>query len=190
MPPTGKNRKTGATARKQNPPQQSTPQNDPYAPTAWGGSAYEDLRLPSGQLCLARRMGVEGLMKAGIIHDIDPLMGMVQMHEARVAGKDTESNEKAMLDILKDESKMTSLFHMLDRIVCAVAVKPEVKMTPNDVTRRQDGVIYTDMIDLEDKMFIMMWTMGGAETVAGFRDQFEKSLGSLSAQPKNGGQAE
>lgn len=166
-------------------------QDDRYAPSAWGGSAYEDLYLPSGQLCLARRIGVEGLLKTGIIHDIDPLMGMVQMHQSRVEGKsDVSDNEQLATDLLKDKDKMASLFHMLDRIVCAVSVKPEVKMAPNDITRRKDDVIYTDMIDLQDKMFIMTWTMGGADALMSFRDQFQESLGSVPAQPEDGGKTE
>lgn len=166
-------------------------QSDPYAPTAWGGSAYEDLRLPSGQLCLARKIGVEGLLKTGIVHDIDPLMGMVQMHQARVDGKQDESAQTKMAtDLLKDQEKMASLFHMMDRIVCAVSVKPEVKMTPNDVTRRKDGVIYTDMIDIKDKMFIMSWAMGGADGLVSFREQFEESVGGVPAESENGDKAE
>lgn len=164
--------------------------DDKYAPTAWGGSAYEDVPLPSGQLCLARRLGVEGLVKAGIVHDIDPLMGMVQMHEARMEGKGAESNEKMAMDLMKDEDKMASLFHMLDRIVCATVVKPHVEMAPNDITRRKDGVVYTDMVQMQDKMHLMMWSMGGAEALAGFREQYEGTLASLSAKPEDGDKAE
>ena len=198
MPPS---RKTGATARKESgnvgglandaiASGHSDPTSDKYAPTAWGGSAYEDLSLPSGQLCLARRVGIQGLLEAGIIHDIDPLMGLVSQHEDRMQGKPAKSEEDTIMELLKDEGKTASLFHMLDRIVCHVVVKPHVEMTPNDITRRKDGVVYTDMVDMGDKMFIMQWAMGGAQAVAGFRDKYQELVGSVQSEPGDGNTTE
>lgn len=168
------------------PPTNETPiTEDKYAVTSWGGSATEDLRLPSGQLCLAKRVGVQGLLESGIIHDIDPLMGMIQQHQDRVAGKPVKANDESIYEIMKDSDKMASLFHMLDRITCHVVVKPRVEMTPNDITNRKNGVVYCDMVDLNDKMFIMSWTLGGAEAVAGFREQYEGLVAGISDVPEN-----
>lgn len=191
MPP--KERKTGATARRKEQDgaaaQNVMQGDDRYAPTAWGGSAYEDLDLPSGQLCLARKAGIQGLLEAGIIHEIDPLMGLVQQHQDRIEGKPSPTDQATIMNFLKDEGNITSLVHMLDRIVCHVVVKPNVEMAPNDITRRKIGVIYTDMVDLMDKMYIMMWTVGGADTVAGFREEYEALVGGISALPENGDKA-
>lgn len=192
MPP--KERKTGATARRKESngaADQGVAQSpDKYAATSWGGSAYEDLDLPSGQLCLARKAGVQGLLESGIIHEIDPLMSLVQQHQDRVEGKPSPTDENTIMNMLKDESKVASLMHMLDRIVCHVVVKPHVEMAPNDITRRKPDVIYTDMVDFMDKMFIMTWTVGGAETVAGFRKEYEELVGGISAVPEDGGKSE
>lgn len=191
MPP--KERKTGATARRKEQDgaaaQDLVQGADKYAPTSWGGAAYEDLDLPSGQLCLARKAGIQGLLEAGIIHEIDPLMGLVKQHQARVEGKASPGDEDMIMNMLKDESKVASLVHMLDRIVCHVVVKPHVEMAPNDITRRKDGVIYTDMVDFTDKLYIMTWTVGGAETVMGFREQYEGLVGGLSTVPEDGDKA-
>lgn len=164
---------------------------DKYSPTVWGGEAYEDLHLPSGQLCLAKRAGVQGLLQAGIIHDIDPLMGFVKEHEERVRkGGSSEDSTRQMMDLLKQDDKMESLFHMLDRVVCHVVVKPHVEMAPNDVTRRVRGVVYTDTVDLQDKMFIMNWTVGGAQELAGFREKFEELVGGVQPEPEDGNSTE
>jgi hypothetical protein len=155
---------------------------DKYATTQWGGEVFEDLPLPSGQLCLARRVGLEGLMRAGIIHDIDPLMGLVQQHQDRVQGKETEDAQAQMIALMRDDDKMSSLFHLLDRILCHVVIKPAVQMAPNDITLRERGVVYSDTVQMEDKMYIMSWAIGGADAVAGFREEYEKLVGGVQSQ--------
>jgi hypothetical protein len=183
-----KTRKTGATARKNVETETQKPSTDSkYAPTAWGGELLADLPLPSGQLCQARRVGVEGLMKAGIAHQIDPLMKLVQGHEDRVKKGMTQEEkdkleEQSILKMMSNDEQMESLFHLLNRVLCHVVVQPPVQMAPDDITRRVDGVIYTDMVDLEDKLYIMSWTVGGADAVAQFRTQLAGDVGSVSAQ--------
>jgi|SRR5687768_7672742 len=174
------------------PPSDNTqpPIDDKYAVTSWGGSTHEDLRLPSGQLCLARRVGVQGLLEAGIIHDIDPLKAMIQQHQERVEGKPSKDQQDQIFELLKDEEKTASLFHMLDRILCHVVVKPQVKMTPNDITNRKDlppGTVYADQVELSDKFYIMTWSVGGAEALKDFRDEYEELVGSVPAEqePEN-----
>lgn len=197
MPPSKKSgdpRSRAAAIRAEQEAEQDSqlysPKDEKYAPTSWGGSAYEDVPLPSGQLCLARKVGVQGLLESGIIHDIDPLMGFIQQHQNRMEGKDTLDENAAMMDVLKDESKRVALFHMLDKIVCYVVVKPHVEMTPNDITRRKPDVIYADMVDMMDKMHIMTWTLGGVEKLSSFPKQFEEHMGSLSTEQEHGDKAE
>lgn len=155
---------------------------DKYAVTGWGGSSYEDVKLPSGQLCLARRTTVEGLLKAGIIHDLDPFQGMIQQHEKRMAGKATDADSAQMMQaLLKDKSKMTSMFHMLDRVLCYISIKPTVHMTPNDPTRRENGKIYADMVDLPDKVYLMSWAVGKVDDLAQFHGELSGSVDSVQA---------
>ena len=86
MPPTAPqdHRKPAkkTTARKRATPQVevvAVDPNDKYAPTTWGSElgGAEDLTVPSGQTCLVRRPGVQGLMEAGILHDLDTLTAEV-----------------------------------------------------------------------------------------------------------------
>lgn len=162
------------------------PVQDKYALSSWGASAYEDLHLPSGQLCLVKRVGIEGLLQAGVIHDIDPLQKLVREHEDRVQGKDAPDANQQMMEILKDDTQIASLIHLLNRVLCYVVEKPNVQMAPNDVTKRVDGVVYTDSVELEDKLYILTWTIGGAEKVAQFRKEYEESLGGLQSEPEDG----
>jgi len=52
-------------------------------------------------------------------------------------------------------------------------------MTLNDMTGRQDDLVYADMIDIEDKMFIFNFAVGGTRDVEQFRAGSLQSLGSM-----------
>jgi hypothetical protein len=73
---------------------------------------------------------------------------------------------------------------VINKIVCYVVVKPEIKTAPNDITRRMAGVIYDDMIDIDDKMFIMNFAMGGVRDLSRFREQYDTALGNVGGQPE------
>lgn len=154
-----------------------------YAPNAWmsgGVGGMEDLTVPSGQLCLVRRPGLQGLMKAGILHNVDSLTQIVsEKHLKRVGGKPTE--ELDMSSLMADPKALDEVMHVMDRVVCHCVVKPEVHMTPNDVTRRKDGIVYADMIDLVDKIFIFNYVVGGTRDLESFRGGLDQLVGSLEA---------
>lgn len=165
MPPTNRKRSgnpaVAAAARD----------DDKYAPTTWlsngplGGS--EDLVLPSGQLALVRRPGVEGLMKAGVLRNLDSLTDLVSKnHVARANGRERIDVE----GLLGDEERMAEITHVMDRVITHCVLKPQIEMAPNDVTNRQPGVVYTDMIDLTDKAFVFNFVVGGTRDLETFRN--------------------
>lgn len=167
----------------------TTHQEDKYAPTHWGSAgAYEDLVVPSGQRCLVRRPGVEALLKAGVLHKTDMLSKIVQAeHVDRVkpkpkSGKPAGDFDDPMLELLKDDQLVDDLVHTIDRIVCHVVVKPTVVMTPSDPTSRVDGTIYADMIDLDDRIFIMNHAVGGQRDLKQFRPGSEEPVGSVGSE--------
>ena len=169
-----KPRKTAAAKKTAAPTQESK-----FAPTAWGAGGIgqlTELTVPSGQLCLARRPGTQGLLEAGILHNVDSLTAMVNTkHVRRVKGKE----EIDVQSLMKDPENVETLMHTIDRIVCYVVVKPDVQMSPNDVTLRDPDVIYADMIDLEDKMFIMNFAVGGTRDLERFRGELADAVGSV-----------
>lgn len=146
---------------------------DRYAASAWG-SANIDLQMPSGQLALVRKPGVEQLIAAGIINDLDSLSAIA----AGLVSK-AEGRPQAAQDVVADSTKLASIIHLVDRVICHTVVKPVVHMTPNDQTRRDPQKIYTDMIDLDDKFFIFSYVTGGSTSVADFRAQSQELVGSV-----------
>lgn len=179
------------TTRRAAPRQETSqpipqPQEDPtgkYAPNAWlagGVGGLEDLTVPSGQVCLVRRPGMQGLIKAGVLRNVDSLSQIVnEKHLMRVDGKATD--EINMQSLLADEEGMDEVLHVMDKVICHVVVKPEVHMTPNDVTLRQPKVVYADMIDLVDKMAIFNYAVGGTRDMESFRAGLDDVVGGMAA---------
>lgn len=174
-------RKRTKTDTAQPIPQPVDPQST-YAPNTWlsgGVGTAADLTCPSGQKCLAIRPGMEGLMKAGVLHNADSLSRIVnEKHLKRVSGKSKEA-EVDMSSLMGDSESLAEVVNVVDKIVCHIVVKPEIHRTPDDVTRRVPGVVYADMVDLEDKMFLFNYAVGGTSDLESFRQQFDESLGGL-----------
>jgi hypothetical protein len=181
-------KQSAATVAESSPP----PNGDKYAPSTWGAvSAYEDLEVPSGQMCLVRRPGLEGLIKAGIVSNFDMLTRLVGDQAERMkTGKEPRSDSEIMNEIMNDPEKLEEMMRVIDKIVIYCVVKPEIQTAPNDPTRRVASVIYDDMIDIEDKMFIMNYALGGVRDLSTFREQHSAAMGSVGDQSEAQDQAE
>ena len=79
--------------------------------------------------------------------------------------------------------------HVLDRITTSCVVQPEIKMTPNDPTSRVAGVVYADQVEMEDKLFLFQFVVGGTRDLERFRKESDDALGSLSVSEEDGGNA-
>ena len=179
-------KKKASRKRVESPTAQTIPQpaQDPtskYAPDAWasgGIGGMEDLRVPSGQLCLVRRPGMEGLMKSGVLHNVDSLSQIVnEKHLKGAKGK----GEIDMASLMEDKEGLDEVMTVIDKVICHCVVKPEIHRPPNDVTLRQTGVIYADMVDLVDKMAIFNFVVGGTRDMESFRNGLDELVGGMEA---------
>lgn len=191
MPPTTRRK---AASRSGNPATRAAAQQqqaeDKYAPNVWlanGLGGTEDVLLPSGQLVLVRRPGVEGLIKAGVLKDLDSLSALVsEEHIDRAEGK-AKVDIQAMVN---DEERMANINRVVDKVVCYCVLKPEVHPTPDDVTLRKPGVVYANMIDIVDKMYLFNYVVGGTRDLESFRGELDELLGSMEPQQEVSGDAE
>lgn len=177
---------------------------DRQAPQANFGSSWKkpltDLDLPSGERCQVKRPGVQGLIKAGVLHSLDSLTAIVQQDTIpKAEGKPS----KAVEEVVNDPDKFRRMMEMVDKIVVHTVTQPEVLPSTRPVLddnnqpktdrdgepiledipdeERDPEAVYVDYIDSVDKMFIMNFAVGGSADLAEFRAQTEALVGGVPA---------
>ena len=175
-----------------------------YAPTAWGREALMDLECPSGQLCQIRRPGVAGLVKAGVLDSIDSLSAIVSTdHIDRVEkGKDPHVSAEEVRALASNKEGLLKALDLADKVAVYCVVQPPLTPVPlvrNPVTgepeldddmrpievpleERERGRVYVDQVDLEDKMFILQFVVGGVTDVESFREGLAEVVGGVESQ--------
>jgi len=145
------------------------------------------VKLPSGLYMELKRPGLMALAKDGLIPN--SLMGIV---DAGIkAGKAPEPSEV----LGEDGVDIAEMEKMVDNIVCAVAVDPEVSPLIDPETgepwvERDDDVVYIDDIEEMDKMFIFQYVTGGTSNLEQFRQESANLLASVSGQQNLAGKTE
>ena len=156
--------------------------NSPQATPAssWKGRKGAPVELPSGNIALLRRPGIEHFLRSGNIPN--SLKNVIRS----AMGKDGEGK---LNELMEDDQSFIELFELMDRILVEVVVEPKVKPVPMDrdgkkilIDDRDDQFIYVDEVDLEDKTFIFQYAMGGTKDLERFRSEQKGSLGNLHAQ--------
>lgn len=189
MPSTPRKTTTRRTDRERpintaQPVSNQEPVDSKYAPNTWlsagTAGAPEDLTVPSGQTCLIRRPGLEGLLKAGVLRNLDTLSALVDQKHLKKTQKGAPSRVNVK-SLMQDPEALSDIMHAVDKVVCYCVLKPEVHRTPDDQTRRQPGLVYADMISIEDKMFIFNYVVGGTRDLERFRTELSESVGGLEA---------
>lgn len=157
--------------------------------SVWGSKPVdqtEEVTVPSGQTCRVRRIGMEGLMEAGILGDADTLTGIVdQKHVRRVRGANgiADHDDVDPASIMRDPNALKAILRLADKAMPHVVVEPVVLLHFNPETdepipaeSREDGAVYTDMIGFEDKMYLLDYAVGGTRDVATFRQGSETAV--------------
>src|SRR3954468_1066631 len=148
----------------------------------------EFITLPSGQTCHARRVGMEGIMSAGLLGDADSLSSYVgTKHIRRVrGGKKADGEVINARSIATDPEALKRIIFLVDRAVPVIVAQPVVmthfeyqddnttKMIPAE--ERVPGQVYTDMIGLEDKMFLFNFAIGGTRDLERFRSESDAAV--------------
>lgn len=178
----------------------------PTPASAWKGrEEFEgfDLPLPSGNVARVRRITPTAFLNGGTIPD--SLTDIIR----RAIHTKKGLNPKDLDKIAEDPSQLASALEMLDKTLCRVIVQPEVQMPPAcDVAvpdgycgeyantpvhetpsrsghhtyhegTRDGNILYADQVDLEDKMFVFQWAVGGTADYEQFRQEQQASLESL-----------
>lgn len=103
--------------------------------TRYGSSwktPLNDLELPSGEICQVKRPGVQGLIKAGVLHSLDSLTTIVQTETIPNAEGKPQPKEASVEAVMNDPEKFDTMMSTVDKIVIHVVTQPKVisNMTP------------------------------------------------------------
>ena len=164
--------------------------------SAWGRAKTSNvvLDLPSGEVVLVRRVVMPQLLASGAFPD--SLMAIVSEKIESATGAENAPKEvdpAVMQDMMKDPKKLSQLFDSVDKIMPIVVVEPAVlnhkrPVTPDDLNgewevipeeERDEDVLYTDVVDLEDKMHIFQFAVGGTRDVEEFRSGLKSAVGDV-----------
>lgn len=143
--------------------------------------AGEDLTLPSGNVALVRRPGMDTFLREGVIPDsLTPIV-----EDAVKKGKGLST--AAQKEMLKDPKQIAGVIDLMDAIVVAAVIEPKVKAVPKDADgqpvpfdeRGATDCLYADEVDLDDKVFIMNFAVGGTRDLERFRGEHAASVAAV-----------
>jgi hypothetical protein len=169
-----------------------------------------EVTLPSGNVCLARRLQPEAFLSSGLIPD--QLSAMITKAIRSKKGLPPQELD----EMTKDPKKLTEAMRMMDQVLCYVVIEPPCEMPPaceaelptergsgkkcgkyfddtpahKDATHvefhaykeadRDPDILYADQVDINDRIFMFQWAVGGTADVESFREQLGAGMGGLS----------
>jgi hypothetical protein len=163
----------------------------------------EELTTPSGQTCRARRVTPQSMIATGLLSQVDTLTAVVDKHTRQIKGGNKVADGPVLdQSLMTDPDAMVTMFEIADRVMPHILVSPPVVMHFTETVvgktkvkrtipaeERKPGTIYTDMIDLEDKMFLFDWAMGGLAAFSTFRRDSDSDVGDVANREERRGKA-
>jgi len=142
--------------------------------------AVENITLPSGQTCDARKIGMEGLIVAGVMEEADSLSVLVDtkhLRKVRGAKGRVDGTEIDPGALMRDGKALAGMTSMVDKCLPLIVADPPVSYhldgdgLPIPVNQRKAGQVYTDQIDMLDKFELFTWSVGSLGDLESFRKQ-------------------
>lgn len=143
----------------------------------WKSSAGgTELEVPSGNVALVRAPGMQVFIEQGLIPNT--LMPIVQ--------KAISEKKPPKMDELKitDES-LAEMVQMIDAIAIYCVIEPALTTNKNPDGEvipekdRDNELLYVDEVDVQDKLFIFQFAVGGVRDLERFRKQQEQVMESV-----------
>jgi hypothetical protein len=153
------------------PPSAPEPtQADAYAPTAWGAST-EEFTAPSGQRCLLRKPDIAKLFAAGLLDQVNSLVGITDTNVWAAKGLPPIDMKK----LIQEPDTIVKLTELLDKVLPMLVAAPtllsaqDAEGKPIPAEERVAGAAYIDYVDFVDKVAIFSKAMSGLKVAEPFR---------------------
>ena len=161
----------------------------------WKRKKGEELLLPSGNVAVVKRPGPAVFLTQGLLPDT--LTPIVNDSIRNGQGLPPEK----VKDLSESPEGIVSMLDAMDRVLVAVVLEPRVtyhrrpvldsdgnpaiddkgKETYEDIpeNERDEDEIYSDDVDLEDKMFVFNFAVGGTRDLERFREEHSTAMGDI-----------
>jgi len=179
---------------------------DKYAPKSWAEAEY-DFTLPSGDVCLLRKIDPFVLAEHGLLDKLDFATSVVMnthaknanltpvervkrdraKREAQAQGKDpaeiVEEETRTIADIAKNAENSAAFREVMNQMMVVGVAKPEMHLPPEKGYPRVPGRFYTDAVPFSDKMAVFNELMKGVRATEQFREGSEEAVGVVAPEP-------
>lgn len=153
------------------------------------------LELPSGKVCLAKRVGMQTFLKTEAVPEKLEAFIRDLTDRARI--------DQLGPELLQDGRLVWQIEQTMDRSLVLTMCSPPVQLPPGCAhegcgrylnfsdpvhnrsfdgfqhdyapPERDDDVLYTDEIDVRDKLFLFNWTMGGTANIESFHRRWAEA---------------
>lgn len=174
----------------------------PLAPTpaaSWAGGVKiegQAVPLPSGNVALVKQISPQAFLSSGMIPN--PLLSIIRKSIQDKQGM----NPASMKKITEDNELLVSTLELFDRVLCHIMVEPVVEMPPpckvcgkyanksqhdpgvrDSHTYTEDArdpnILYADIVQMDDKVFLFQWALGGTADLESFREEQRQVVGDV-----------
>lgn len=130
----------------------------------------DPIELPSGKFMVVSNTSLMTFIQTGQIPNT--LMSVV----TGAVNSKKKSQKDTMDEIMSKPEELAKMFEAVDKFVTLVAIEPKVHMAPAAGTSRDDSLLYTDEIDMGDKMFLFQRSVGGTTDLESFRRELASGV--------------
>lgn len=162
-----------------------------------GAQKHHELPLPSGNVCLVRRPGLQAFVTSGMIPNGLMALVMPTLQKSQDQGRQgnaleiQDDLETLGLEVTKDPARLADMVTLVDRVTLHCVVEPPVAPVPvwtaenapdpefigkEAASLRSDNVLYVDEVDFEDKLAIFNFAVGGPKELEPFRSAADSAL--------------
>jgi len=126
---------------------------------------------------------MQAFLQAGLIPN--SLMKTISQTLAKPGEKAQEPDmTELMADIGENPEMLQDMLKMADSVTVYCVVEPKVQPAPETEAERKSDLLYVDEVDMEDKLFIMNFGMGGSRDLEPFRQATAGGVGSVPTVPE------
>jgi hypothetical protein len=145
------------------------------------GAKPVDIELPSGNVAKVKQIPMPTLLADGLFPD--SLAGFVReaINKDEAPADVKATADKQISELTKNPQDLADVFALFDKILVLAVVEPAVLPVPEDDNDREDELLYADEVDMEDKMFIFNFCVGGSKDLDRFRAESAAAMGSMAA---------